>query len=122
MAHMLDFSNGRANIAYLGKTPWHGLGQKMVDGQSVADWTAAAGLNWEAIRVPAYAMDNGSPVEIPGAYFNLRSDTRAPLGKATHTEQRCEVQPADILAFFDRFISVDDRFTLDVAGSIKGGS
>ena len=28
MAHELDFSNGRANMAYVGEKPWHGLGRR----------------------------------------------------------------------------------------------
>jgi phage/plasmid-like protein (TIGR03299 family) len=32
------------------------------------------------------------------------------------------VQPAEVLDWFQRYISVDDRFALDVAGSLKGGS
>lgn len=123
MAHMIDMSNNRANIAYLGSTPWHGLGEQMKPGQSIDQWRAAAGLDWEAIRVPAFCrMPSGAFQEVTGAFFNARSDTGAVLGRATHSDQREEVQPRDVLAFFDRFISVDDRFHLDVAGAIKGGS
>ena len=29
MAHEIDFSNKRANMAYVGETPWHSLGAKL---------------------------------------------------------------------------------------------
>ena len=29
MAHMIDETTGRAAIAYIGATPWHGLGQAL---------------------------------------------------------------------------------------------
>ena len=36
MAHQIDESNNRANMAYVGKVPWHGLGQQMDDDLRVA--------------------------------------------------------------------------------------
>ena len=29
MAHELDMTNNRANMAYVGDKPWHGLGQEL---------------------------------------------------------------------------------------------
>lgn len=131
MAHNLDFSNNRANIAFLGSRQevWHKLGQEMQPGMSIDDWANAAGLNWEAIKVPAIASLEGAvfdhlppsqrfkPVE--DRYFTVRNDTGHVLGFCS--DRRQEVQPREVLEWFDRYISVDDRFQLDVAGSLKGG-
>lgn len=127
MAHNLDMSNDRANIAFRGSRNdvWHKLGQEMQPGMSIEEWAKAAGLDWEAIKVPALAdltglPFNGSTVD-SGLYFNARSDTGKLISGAL-SDRHVNVQPKDVLAWFDRYISVDDRFSLDVAGSLKGGS
>lgn len=129
MAHNIDMTNDRANIAYLGSRMdvWHHLGQEMLPGQSIEEWAKQAGLEWEAIKVPAYAHLEGEKfahlddhiVRVPGRSFVVRSDTGAPLGLVSGRYK--VVQPAEVLDWFQRYISVDDRFELDVAGSLLGG-
>ena len=46
MAHEIDMTTGRAGMAYMGDTPWHGLGQKLTDGASLETWQQEAGLDW----------------------------------------------------------------------------
>lgn len=129
MAHELDESTGKPAIAFLGSRNdvWHKLGTEMQPGMSIDDWAQAAGLNWEAIKVPALAdMRNtvkkyDSELVDTGLYFNARSDTGAIISGAL-SDRHVNVQPRDVLDWFDRYISVDDRFQLDVAGSLKGGS
>lgn len=125
MAHELDMTNGRANIAFLGsrKDVWHRLGQEMGEGQSIEQWADAAGLNWEARMVPAFA-NVGNDVEeyinAEGWQFITRSDNNAVLGCVSDRYQ--PVQPAEVLEWFRDYISIDERFKLDVAGSLKGGA
>jgi hypothetical protein len=45
MAHEIDFSTGTPAIAYVGKTPWHGYGEKLDVGQLIEAWLKARGLN-----------------------------------------------------------------------------
>lgn len=118
MAHELE--SGK-DIAYVGATPWHGLGTKLVPDMSIDVWAKAANLDWTANRVEAFANVNGKLVSVPNAFFNARSDNGRILGTATHTDRREEVQPREILAFLDRYIGVDSRFKLDVAGALNGG-
>ena len=56
MAHNLDMTNGRANIAFLGSRNdvWHRLGQEMAEGMSASDWADAAGLSWSAIKTAGF--------------------------------------------------------------------
>lgn len=131
MAHELDMTGGRANIAFLGSRGdvWHRLGQEMQAGMTIEQWAEKAGLNWTAIKVPAIASLEGPqwdhiepskrfmPVE--DRFFNCRSDNGYPLGYMSDIHQN--VQPLDVLAWFQRYIGVDPRFALDVAGSLKGG-
>lgn len=120
MAHMLDMSNGRANIAYVGETPWHGMGQQVLDpNMPVHEWAIAAGMDWSAVRVPVGIKLGDEWHEQPGKFTIVRDDTFAPLG--TFTDRYKVVQPDDILSFFRDFILTDDRFTMETAGCLKGG-
>lgn len=131
MAHNIDMSNGRANIAFLGDRAdiWHRLGQEMSPGQTVTEWAAAAGLAWTAIKVPALAALTGPAwdhiepakrfMEVEGQRHVVRSDNGRPLGYVSESYQ--PVQPAEVLDWFQRYVGVDDRFALDCAGSLKNG-
>jgi phage/plasmid-like protein (TIGR03299 family) len=131
MAHNIDMTNGRANIAYLGsrKDVWHRLGQEMLPGQTIQDWANAAGLGWTAVKVQAIAALTGPQwdhidpakrfMEVEGQRFVTRSDNGRPLGYVS--DQYQPVQPVEVLEWFQHYISQDDRFALDVAGSLKNG-
>lgn len=136
MAHNLDMTNSRANIAFLGsrKDVWHRMGQEMLPGQTVEEWAKQSGLGWEAVKVPAIASLEGERFDhidaslrfarVPDRAFIVRQDTGAVLGYASgedHARGYQIVQPSEVLDWFARYISVDDRFELDVAGSLDGG-
>ncbi len=121
MAHEIDFSNDRANIAYVGEMPWHGLGKEKQAGESIESWAVDAGLNWEAEQVPAYAfVENDAYVPVTDRYFTRRKDTGAIFSYCSSDRYKL-VQPREILEFFDRYVAVDDRFQIEVAGSLRGG-
>lgn len=143
MAHNIDMSNNRANIAFLGsrENVWHRLGHEMVPGMTIEQWEAAAGLGWKAVKVPALAniaaMPYGTFSNIPQNYltqgavpvedrsFVLRSDTGGVLGYVSGEDEERGykiVQPHDVLSWFADYISVDSRFELDTAMSLKGGA
>ena len=39
-------------IAYVGKRPWHELGEQLPEGQPIEIWREAAQLDWELMRLP----------------------------------------------------------------------
>jgi phage/plasmid-like protein (TIGR03299 family) len=122
MAHNIDMSNSRANIAFTGSRQdiWHSLGQEMKPGMSIEEWAKAAGLDWRVEKVPAFADVPGrGMVEVDGARHIVRMDTGHPLGYVSDRYQ--PVQPSELLGWFGEYIGVDDRFQLDVAGSLKKG-
>jgi phage/plasmid-like protein (TIGR03299 family) len=131
MAHNIDTSNGQNNIAFLGsrKDIWHRLGQEMQPGMGMQAWAKAAGLDWQAVKVPAIANLAGPqwdhlPADtrfraVQDRFFVARSDNGHPLGFVSDVYE--PVQPLEVLEWFERYISVDDRFHLDVAGSLKQG-
>jgi len=136
MSHNLDMTNGRANIAFLGSRNdvWHRMGQEMVAGQSIEEWSKAAGLGWSAVKVPAVVALSGDawdhiPAEkrflpAPNRSFIVRDDNAGLLGYVsgeTDSEGYQMVQPREVLDWFDKYIQVDDRFKLDVCGSLDGG-
>jgi phage/plasmid-like protein (TIGR03299 family) len=131
MADNIDTSNSRYNIAFLGSRDniWHRHGQQQKPGQTIKEWADAAGLAFTAILVPITADLSGAdfahlPPELRNAVIHnrkaiVRNDTGAPLGIGSDIYRIH--QPAEVLEFFGRQIEVDDRFQLDVAGSLDGG-
>ena len=128
MSHNIDTTTGQAAIAFRGSRNdiWHRLGQEMPAGASIDDWAREAGLDWHAALVPALADLTAVPgltdrghVPVPGWNHLVRSDTGHPLGYVSDRYQ--PVQPRDVLDWFSRYISVDDRFQLDVAGALRQG-
>lgn len=50
MAHELDMTGGRANMAFVGEVPWHGLGSQLDPTATFDEWQAAAGMNYNVQR------------------------------------------------------------------------
>lgn len=125
MAHELDFSTGDAAFAYVGEKAWHGYGQQLEPGAAIEQWAQAARLDWTAHKLPLYfkapTPTNPNALENCGDHYAIvRDDTLATLGIVKRQYQ--VVQPAEVLDFFNRFVSVDDRFALETAGALKGGA
>lgn len=121
MAHMIDFTTGRAAMAYRGETPWHGLGAVIPDAQAndIGAWIDAAGLNWHAQMTQGFMKRGDALVEVPNCKHCVRSDNGAVLG--TFSDQYRPVQPLQVLEFFRDFILQDDRFHLETAGALRDG-
>ena len=122
MAHLIEANaiTGKNEIAFVGQTPWHGLGQQLTANAPIEVWQQEAGLNWYANFAPVEFKPaaNSNFVSMPNKFVIYRNDTYAPLGVVT---DRYKVhQPADILDFFNTLVQAAG-FTLEVAGAIKGG-
>jgi len=81
MAHELyQQRNGKTAMAFVGKTPWHGLGQQLQRGASVETWTREAGFDWEALTADlAFTRADGTTGKMDEKRVIYRSDTGAPL-------------------------------------------
>ncbi len=120
MAHELDFSNGRANMAYVGERPWHGLGQLLTADASIDVWTQEAGLGFTVKRAPVHYQMPGKPMQkYAGRDVLYRHDTELALGIVTDTYKI--VQPSDVMETMRRICSVAG-FTMETAGSLYGGA
>lgn len=125
MAHELDLSNGRANMAYTGDTPWHGLGQALTPDATLDTWTREAGFDWEVKRgAIAYEVrdEEDNPVRmqtVPARWALYRSDTGAPLSVMSSNYQI--TQPRAVMEFFRDLCDVGG-FRMETAGMLRGGS
>jgi len=121
---MIDMANNRANMAYVGKTPWHGLGEKINPDSTIEEWKIAAGLDWNIEKRPiAYGVSNADgdivPRTIDKRFAHVRSDTQDYIGMGS--DQFKILQPGDVLEFY-RDLVQDSRFRIETAGSLKGGA
>lgn len=116
--------NGKAEIAFVGEKPWHGLGQELTAGASIEEWRVAAGMDWKIlrsrVRFPLVAnptsLDQFGTME--DKHVLLRSDSKDAL--AVVSDKYKIVQPAEVLEFF-RDLVADSGFTLNTAGTLFGG-
>ena len=117
MAHQLE------QMAYVGDTPWHGLGNQLAPNQPIEVWAQQAGMDWriESSDVSYMAKnDKGQNIILPFEEQRVlyRSDTHAPLSVVSQRFQ--EVQPHSILEFY-RDLTEQSGFELETAGVLKGG-
>ena len=117
MAHQLE------QMAYVGETPWHGLGNQLTPQQPIEVWAQQAGMDWriETSDVSYMAKnERGQSIIMPYEEQRVlyRSDTHAPLSVVSQRYQ--EVQPMEILEFY-RDLTERSGFELETAGILKGG-
>ena len=117
MAHQIE------QIAYVGETPWHGLGNQLSPHQPIEVWAQQAGMDWriESSDVSYMAQnERGQSIIMPYEEQRVlyRSDTHAPLSVVSQRYQ--EVQPKQILEFY-RDLTEQSGFELETAGVLKGG-
>jgi phage/plasmid-like protein (TIGR03299 family) len=120
MAHEIDISNGKAAIAFVGQTPWHGLGQQLTPGQGIEIWRKEAGLDYDVLRSQVhYSDDNGATLRgFKDRDVLYRSDNGTPLSVVGKNYK--VVQPGEILDFFAKLSEIGG-FDLEVAGALSDG-
>ena len=110
-------------MAYLGATPWHGLGNQLAQGQPIHVWQKQAGMNWDIRETPVRFMTEeignlGAIHTYADQKVLFRSDTKAPLSVVSQRYQ--VVQPATVLEFYRDLIEISG-YELETAGVLKGG-
>lgn len=121
--HMIDMTNDRANIAYVGKAPWHELGAEMAAGASIEEWRKAAGLDYTVqatpvIYEPVLAQNHDGQRTFNQRSVLYRSDNGAPLSVVSGRYN--VVQPGEALEFFRKLVD-HNGFSLEVAGALDDG-
>jgi len=110
-------------MAYVGETPWHGLGNQLARKQPIEVWARQAGMNWQIEEAPVsfiagHAGTLGAIHSFPEQKVLYRSDTKAPLSVVSNRYQT--VQPREILEFY-RDLTEAGGFELETAGVLKEG-
>ena len=121
MAHEITIrENNFAETAFVGDTPWHGLGQHIHEDSTIEEWAAQAGMNWSVNSGNVYYETDvdGPMTGFIGQNVLYRSDTGMPLSVVS--DRYKPVQPIECLEFFRNLI-VDNGFKIQVAGTLKGG-
>lgn len=119
MAHELDMTNDRANMAYVGTLPWHGLGQALTEDADLDTWRVEAGMNWNVNDTAlVYKGAQGQDVIFPDRRVLYRSDSSGALGVVSNNYKI--VHPGEALEFF-RDLIADQGFKMETAGCLFGG-
>jgi phage/plasmid-like protein (TIGR03299 family) len=117
MAHQLE------QMAYVGATPWHGLGNRLSPQQPLEIWQQEAGMDWQIQEPPVHFMADavghlGTIHSFPEQKVLYRSDTKEALSVVSKRYQ--VVQPHDVLEFY-RDLTERSGYELETAGVLKGG-
>lgn len=117
MAHLIE------QMAYVGATPWHGLGNQLSPKQPLEVWQQEAGMNWQIqespVRFMADSIGNlGTIHSFPEHKVLYRSDSKEALSVVSKRYQ--VVQPREVLEFY-RDLTERSGYELETAGVLKGG-
>ena len=115
MAHNIEIVNGEAQMAYVGETPWHGLGVALPNGVAPYQMMEAAGLDW---TVEKQSLVTSEGAAVPEKMALVRSSDNKVLdiiGKNWNP-----VQNEEAFNFFNDFC-VTGSMDMHTAGSLKGG-
>ncbi len=119
MAHQIEFVNGKAQMAYVGETPWHGLGVQVPGDISPVQMLETAGLDWTVEKKPLFFSDAASQdnIEIEPRALVRTSDNKV---LTVVSDGWNPVQNIEAFEFFNDFVSAGDM-SMHTAGSLKGG-
>ena len=117
MAHLVE------QMAYVGSEPWHGLGNRLPNGQPLEVWQQAAGMDWQIEASDVRFMSDvqghlGTIHTFPEQKVLYRSDNKEALSVVSNRYQ--VVQPREILEFY-RDLMNTNQYELETAGVLKGG-
>lgn len=111
---------GTAETFHVGKTPWHGLGQKLDNPATAVEAIAAAHMDWEVESKPVYmpGANQGEMVAIPNKQAIVRTDTQEVFN--VFSRSYAPLQNRDAFGFFDKVVG-EGQAIYHTAGSLGGG-
>lgn len=80
MAHEIAVINGKAAMAYVDATPWHGLGTKVEGEMNVQAALEAANLNWDVELRTMFFRKNDKQFRVPNKQAVVRETDNVVLG------------------------------------------
>ena len=118
MSHALEMLSGKAQMAYAGHTPWHGLGTKVSNDLSAHEMLVAANLDWEVLKAPQYYQHGGG----------IKTSDKLALIRSTDGRQFSDVsqdwnpvQNQQLAEFFHDFVK-DGDMEMNTAGALYDGN
>jgi len=117
MAHMIEMIDGKAQMAYTGELPWHGLGVKVPADLTSDQMLKAAGLDWTVRKVPAFANVGGNQVAIGHSALVREMDDKI---LDVVSDDWNYIQNTDAFDFFNEFVAAGDM-EMHTAGSLRDG-
>jgi phage/plasmid-like protein (TIGR03299 family) len=117
MAHELEIVNGVAQMAYVGETPWHGLGTRVPADVSPAQMLEKAGLDWTVEKKPLFFDNLGESQEIEQRALVRTSDNKV---MTIVSDEWKPVQNVEAFEFFNDFVAAGEM-SMHTAGSLKDG-
>ena len=127
MAHLIaNTISGKAAMAYVGETPWHGLGQQLTADSPIETWAEESGLDFQLATAdveftpPASVWNGFKAQSLPysGKKVMYRTDSNLPLGLVS--SQYKIVQPIEVLEFFRDMVGSIAH--LETAGVLRNGA
>lgn len=112
MAHEVE------KMAFIGDTPWHGLGSRLTPGADLETWEKESGLDWGAVVTPIKYQYNEEILTSDQHCVVVRSDTGSALGVVSNRYK--PVQPEEVIEFY-RDLTESYGFELETAGCLKNG-
>ncbi len=117
MSHLIE------QMAYVGATPWHELGNRLLPKQPIEVWAKQAGMDWSIRETPVCYRTNGVDHDHAVLTYEdqkvlYRSDTGDALSVVG--DRYRVVQPREVLEFYRDLTDVFG-YELETAGVLKGG-
>lgn len=114
-------ADGRASMAYVGETPWHGLGSQLTLNSPLDVWLKEAGLDYEIHggEVMTALPDGQNIITMPSRKLLYRSDTNEPLSIVGNKYK--VVQPGEVMEFF-RDLTEEHNWAMETAGVLFNGA
>lgn len=118
MAHEIEIIGDKAQMAYAGDVPWHGLGTAVPRDVTPEQMLKVAGLDWEVNKRPMFFTDDNNNPIMTEEFALVRSSDNKHL--TTVSSQWNPVQNLEAFEFFNDFVLTGDM-EMHTAGSLKGG-
>lgn len=114
------------SIAYVGATPWHGLGVELKEAPTPQHLLKQAGLNWTVSKRPIWTADEstfatkpcGTNLMFNNLYALVRDSDNSIFGVCGPAYQ--PFQNGEVFEFFNKFTEAGNM-KMEVAGSLKNG-
>ena len=116
----VTITNSKAELAYTGETPWHGLGTKVDHHMTSREAIEAAGLAWSVTKMPLYTKGQRNGGTSATGYYGIFREDTGECFMAGCKNQYTPLQNMDAFSFMDGVLG-EGLATYEVVGSLAGG-